>query len=52
MEYGLIVAIFEENVCPSIAKQYKLMDKAMNNIQRVKARRGKVIAIVNNHRTA
>jgi glucosamine--fructose-6-phosphate aminotransferase (isomerizing) len=52
MEYGLIVLIFEENFCPSIAKQNKLLDKAMNNMQRVKARGGKVIAIVNNHRTA
>ncbi|MDR1590650.1 MAG: glutamine--fructose-6-phosphate transaminase (isomerizing) [Puniceicoccales bacterium] len=48
MKHGPIALISEETVCIFIATQNDLLDKTMNNIQEVKARGGKVIAIVNN----
>jgi glucosamine--fructose-6-phosphate aminotransferase (isomerizing) len=48
MKHGPIALISEETVCLFIATQNELLDKTMNNIQEVKARGGKVIAIVNN----
>jgi glucosamine--fructose-6-phosphate aminotransferase (isomerizing) len=49
MKHGPIALISEETVCIFIATQNELLDKTMNNIQEVKARGGKVIAIVNNN---
>ncbi|MDR2812782.1 MAG: glutamine--fructose-6-phosphate transaminase (isomerizing) [Puniceicoccales bacterium] len=48
MKHGPIALISDETVCLFIATQNELLDKTMNNIQEVKARGGKVIAIVNN----
>jgi glucosamine--fructose-6-phosphate aminotransferase (isomerizing) len=49
MKHGPIALISEETICIFIATQNELLDKTMNNIQEVKARGGKVIAIVNNN---
>jgi glucosamine--fructose-6-phosphate aminotransferase (isomerizing) len=48
MKHGPIALVAEETVCLFIATQNELLDKTMNSIQEVKARGGKVIAIVNN----
>jgi glucosamine--fructose-6-phosphate aminotransferase (isomerizing) len=48
MKHGPIALISDETVCLFTATQNNLLDKTMNNIQEVKARGGKVIAIVNN----
>ncbi|MDR0418171.1 MAG: glutamine--fructose-6-phosphate transaminase (isomerizing) [Puniceicoccales bacterium] len=49
MKHGPIALVSEGTVCLFIATQNELLDKTMNNIQEIKARGGKIIAIVNNN---
>ncbi|MDR2807236.1 MAG: glutamine--fructose-6-phosphate transaminase (isomerizing) [Puniceicoccales bacterium] len=47
MKHGPIALISEQSLCIFVATQRELLEKTVNNIQEVKARGGKVVAIIN-----
>jgi glucosamine--fructose-6-phosphate aminotransferase (isomerizing) len=52
MKHGPIALISDETLCIFIATQKELLDKTISNIQEVKARGAKVVAIVSNDQIA